>query len=74
VQYILKGIKDIAFVYLTKADVVRHRIIQAVVRAYEEYERAHKLDDDARRRKAGRKIKKDEKAIGESTAPEEKKA
>jgi phosphate starvation-inducible PhoH-like protein len=74
VQYILKGVKDIAFVYLTKTDVVRHRIIQAVVRAYEEYERAHKLDDDARRRKAGRKTKKDEKVVSENTAPEEEKA
>jgi len=74
VQYILKGIGDIAFVYLTKNDVVRHRIIQAIVRAYEEYERTHRLDDENKRRKGHRRVKSDEKAAGEDTAPEEEKA
>jgi phosphate starvation-inducible PhoH-like protein len=74
VQYILKGIADIAFVYLTKADVVRHRIIQAIVLAYEEYERTHELDDEMKRRKGRRKAEDDEKVAGEGTAPEEKKA
>ena len=74
VQYILKGIDDIAFVYLTKTDVVRHRIIQWIVRAYEEYEHAHRLDDENKRRKGHRKVKDDEKATGEDTAPEEEKA
>lgn len=32
---ILKPIKDIKFVYLTRKDVVRHRLLQKIIRAYE---------------------------------------
>ncbi len=35
---LLKGIKDIGFVELTKADIVRHRLVQNIVTAYEEAE------------------------------------
>lgn len=38
VQRVLKGIEGIAFCYLTNEDVVRHEIVQKIVRAYEEYE------------------------------------
>ena len=34
VQYILKGIKGIDFVYFTEKDVVRHRLVQDIIRAY----------------------------------------
>ncbi len=34
VQYILKGIKGIDFVYFTGKDVVRHKLVQDIVRAY----------------------------------------
>ncbi|MCE5201551.1 MAG: PhoH family protein [Synergistaceae bacterium] len=37
VQDILKGIPRIAFVRLSNSDVVRHEIVQQIVRAYEEY-------------------------------------
>lgn len=37
VQNILKDIPGIAFVNLTNSDVVRHEIVQRIVRAYEEY-------------------------------------
>ncbi len=36
VQDILKGIKGIEFVYFTEKDVVRHPLVQAIVRAYEQ--------------------------------------
>jgi len=36
---ILRNVKGLSFVHLTKTDVVRHRIVQAIVHAYEEYER-----------------------------------
>ena len=39
---ILQGIEGIGFVYFTKKDVVRHRLVQEIIRAYE--------DLDARRR------------------------
>jgi phosphate starvation-inducible PhoH-like protein len=39
IQKILKGIEDIKFVYLTDKDVVRHRLVQKIIRAYERYEK-----------------------------------
>jgi phosphate starvation-inducible PhoH-like protein len=44
VQHILKNIEGIKFVYFTKNDVVRHKLVQDIVEAYD---RA----DDAKRRK-----------------------
>lgn len=38
VRDILDGIEGIAFFYLTHSDVVRHEIVQQVVKAYERYE------------------------------------
>ena len=35
VQRILKGVKDIRFSYFTERDVVRHRLVQDIVRAYD---------------------------------------
>jgi len=38
VRDILDGIDGIEFFYLTHSDVVRHEIVQQVVKAYERYE------------------------------------
>ena len=38
---VLDGIDDIAICRLTGADVVRHRLVQQIVEAYEEYEKKH---------------------------------
>ena len=38
VQFILRGIEGIEFVYLTDQDVVRHELVQKIIRAYEKYE------------------------------------
>lgn len=38
VQKILKGINGIEFVYLTNKDVVRHRLVQEIISAYDKYE------------------------------------
>jgi phosphate starvation-inducible PhoH-like protein len=38
VMHILKGIEGIAFVHLTEKDVVRHELIQKIIKAYEKYE------------------------------------
>ena len=35
---ILKGIKGIAFVYLTPADVVRHPLVERIIKAFEKHE------------------------------------
>lgn len=37
-ERILKGIRGISFVYLEKADIVRHNLVQRIVEAYEEHE------------------------------------
>jgi len=37
---VLKGVRGIAFVTLTPADVVRHRLVQDIVQAYEIHERS----------------------------------
>ena len=39
VQSILKGISGIEFVYLDERDVVRHRLVQSIIKAYEKHER-----------------------------------
>jgi phosphate starvation-inducible PhoH-like protein len=38
-ESVLKGIDDIAFCNLTSADVVRHPLVQKIVKAYEDYEK-----------------------------------
>jgi phosphate starvation-inducible PhoH-like protein len=37
IQKILKGVKDIAFVYFEKSDVVRHRLVKDIIEAYEKF-------------------------------------
>jgi phosphate starvation-inducible PhoH-like protein len=37
VQEILKGIKDITFVYFEKSDVVRHKLVKDIIEAYEKF-------------------------------------
>ena len=41
VRDILSGVKDIAFIELTGKDVVRHKLVQRIVTAYQTYEEAH---------------------------------
>lgn len=36
---VLKDVEDIAFAYLTDSDVVRHELVQKVIKAYEAYEK-----------------------------------
>lgn len=38
VQAILKGVEGIDFIYLTKDDVVRHKLVKDIIKAYEKYE------------------------------------
>jgi phosphate starvation-inducible PhoH-like protein len=38
VQKVLSNIKGIEFIYLTEKDVVRHRLVQNIIKAYEKYE------------------------------------
>lgn len=38
IQEILKGIEGIVFVYLTKYDVVRHKLVRKIIEAYDKYD------------------------------------
>jgi len=38
-QSLFKGVEGIQIVYLTRKDVVRHRLVQEIVKAYESYEK-----------------------------------
>ena len=51
IQRILKGIKGIRFIYFTEKDVVRHPLVQKIVRAYERREplKGEKLAGDKRK-------------------------
>jgi len=42
VQTILKNIRGIEFVYLTEKDVIRHHLVQNIIKAYEKYEKSKK--------------------------------
>ncbi len=46
IQKILQGVKGIDFVYLSDRDVVRHPLVQKIIKAYEKYE--SRLDSPAR--------------------------
>ena len=41
-ERVLKGISDIAFIYLSSLDVVRYPLVQKIVKAYEDYEKKNK--------------------------------
>ncbi len=44
IQKILADIKGIEFLFLTDKDVVRHRLVQQIIRAYEKYEKRRKKE------------------------------
>ena len=48
---VLKGVEEIAFCNLTSKDVVRHPLVQKIVKAYEEYEEAAKNKADVVRKR-----------------------
>jgi phosphate starvation-inducible protein PhoH and related proteins len=50
VRGILDGIEDVHFAELTSADVVRHRLVSAIVDAYEAAEASRRPDDERARR------------------------
>lgn len=52
---VLKGIEGIAFCNMTSKDVVRHPLVQKIVKAYENYEAKESRADGHRNRKTGTK-------------------
>ncbi len=49
-EKILSSIKGIKVVYFSEADVVRHRLVQKIVKAYDVYERRHEEETQERER------------------------
>lgn len=45
---VLKNVDEIGIVRLTSSDVVRHPLVQKIVKAYEEYEKKHSLDEPSK--------------------------
>lgn len=43
-ERILKGVKGIDFVYLTEKDVIRHRLVQKIIKAYDKYEKSRRKE------------------------------
>jgi phosphate starvation-inducible protein PhoH len=41
IQRVLKGIEEIKFSYFTEKDVVRHRLVQQIIKAYEKLQKRH---------------------------------
>jgi phosphate starvation-inducible PhoH-like protein len=42
IQRILQGINGIAFVYFSERDVVRHPLVQEIIKAYDRYEQSQR--------------------------------
>lgn len=47
---VLKRVEDIGFCYMTNQDVVRHPLVQKIVKAYEEYERHTNVKEEKKQR------------------------
>ncbi len=54
-EEILGDVEGLGFVHLTNRDVVRHRIVQDIVRAYESADAEHARSRDGNRRPSGRR-------------------
>jgi len=44
IQGILKGIEGIDFIYLSDKDVVRHRLVREIIKAYEKFDESNNDD------------------------------
>ncbi len=45
-EAVLEGVNKVKFIYFTEKDVVRHPLVQCIIRAYEEYERKKRSKED----------------------------
>lgn len=48
IQNILRNVEGVAFVYLEKKDVVRHRLVKDIINAYEEYSVKQSRDENGK--------------------------
>jgi phosphate starvation-inducible PhoH-like protein len=59
---VLRGIDDIAIHEFNERDVVRHRLVQKIVVAYDKYERENRAREEEKREEKKFKIVKRDKA------------
>jgi phosphate starvation-inducible PhoH-like protein len=45
VEKVLDGIRELTFIYFSEKDVVRHRLVQQIIRAYEKFESSRNEDE-----------------------------
>ena len=70
---VLEGIDDIAICTLTGADVVRHRLVQKIIEAYEDYEKKNPADRERQNRTdAGRGDRSDRRSESLASAGAER--
>ena len=70
---VLEGIDDIAICTLTGADVVRHRLVQKIIEAYEDYEKKNPADRERENRTdAGRGDRSDRRSESLASAGAER--
>ncbi|WP_288160087.1 PhoH family protein, partial [Bacteroides acidifaciens] len=48
---ILKGVKGISFVELNKKDIVRHKLVERIVDAYEKFDKEAKAEREKQKNK-----------------------
>jgi phosphate starvation-inducible PhoH-like protein len=63
--HVLEGIEDISFIYFTNRDVIRHRLVQKIVNAYDRRERA-----EHRKSESFRTLEKENDGEGQTRAGE----
>ena len=69
---VLRGVEEIGICELTSKDVVRHPVVQKIVKAYEEYESKGQKGASQVKRKEGSKRTKAEKGSKTETRKSEK--
>lgn len=58
IEEILAGVRDVAFIHLDRADVVRHALVGRIVEAYDAYDRAREASASSRSSDRGQKAVK----------------
>jgi phosphate starvation-inducible PhoH-like protein len=56
---ILRGIDDIAIHEFNERDVVRHRLVQKIVIAYDKYERENRIKEEEKKEQKFKVVRRD---------------
>jgi len=64
VQKVLRGVEGVSFCYFSEVDVVRHPLVQEVVRAYDQFEAERRTRADAARTERPEPVRTDREGQG----------